>query len=953
MCARTLRRLGRLSCVIITAACGCEEPGPRSTTRPSSRPFGPPVPEASAGSTSVRPDDRSWRPGAGRLDETLVRRHGLAPPVIRQAGLGQTILWETFAAAEGNTVPGWNAFGQPLVVIRNDPIQGRYLLLSGSVRDGQHGIERRLPAADIAGRVVRIQAKTYQPNPAPTDKLTLPRVRLEWREGDKQGQAVVPLQPYLSPGWETCETRAAIPGGIREIKVVISNDSPAPSLGLDDVLVERLDPLIECRVAGTFSLQENLIAGGDFEVGQRNFSVSGDRRVFPRGAMRAVAQAWSFDETTAAVGKRSLRIPLDQDEFRVAFGWVRVQPGRDYVVSLHAKSDIKMVLCVGVVEYPGSFRFEYFAIDDHFRRMALTVPTRPDLPWSALAVAIRSSNQAKDAYAKDPNHFLWLDGVSLTPGEPRSKYDPPAAVEVGIVGPDPDPVDIGGLIQIGKPVELAVRLANYQPMAYEGQLAVDLVDAFDRPAGFQQTYRVRGDSGKTVEQKIGPLNLPRGYYKLLATAWPVRIGEGQPLSTSERAFAVVNLADAVPTGNYFGMTVETPRMSRRITQLGAGWVWLKASRQWCQTPAGDLDWTWHQDLVKKARDQRLEVLADLAWDMGEGRPPEPGDAWRKVCYEFAQASKDKEVLALGVLDRPNLAGLTPGKYLELMGQASAEFRRANDKAAVVAPVQGVANPDRFAWLKDAMKGGLDRSADIVGVRFPPTDLPEDLEPALEEIRSWRKTYPFKQYIDVGVGGLIPSAYLHVPNLYGYDPAIPGQGPDVEDPVLQAARLVRALAIRQFAMIDRAAWWVESHRPPDILRPTFDPQCHEYDNAPRPVLAAFDYMAETLNPTSLTEWIDLPQQVRALCFEHPGGEMVVLLWRPFGLSLRPVVLKGLAGKVKVTDLFGRHEDHPTQGGDLLVLVNEAVRYVLVPATFKAHALDTLHKPVNPTTAPIGG
>jgi len=870
--------------------------------------------------------------------------------------LGQTILWETFTLAEGTGVPGWDLLGQPTVAVKADPVRDKYVELSAPGREGQHGLSRRLPAAEIAGRVLRLQFKMLRRNGVLAEPSSLPQLRVEWRDPEgKSGGAVVRGPAYPSPGWEICEGYAAVPAEVREVTLGVTVEGTGGSGGLDDILVERLDPLVESRVAGTVGTRGNLIDGGDFEVGQRNFSVSGDRRIPGRSLMRAVSQAWTIDESTAAVGTRSLRIPLDQDEFRVAFGWVRVQPGKDYVVSLYARSNTKLVLRIGIVEYPAVFRFEYFPISDQFRRERLTVSVRPDVPWSAVAVAIRPSDRPKDAYTKSPTSFVWIDGVSLTPGEPKTAYDPPAPVEVGILGPDHDPADIANLVQAGQSAELTVRAANYQTLPFEGQLAVDLVDALDRPVVPSQTHPLRVDPGRTAERKVGPYPLERGYYKLLATVWPGRIGEGQPLSMSERAFAVVNLADPIPTGNYFGMTVENPRMSRRISQLGAGWVWLRASRPWCETLAGEADWTWYQELLGRAREQRLEVLSDLAWEEGQPQPPHGGDDWRKTCYLFAQANMGKAD-GIGILDQPNGIGLTPTKYVELVEQASAEIRRVSDKVAVMACARAGPSGESFSWLREAMKGGLDRSGDGLAFRFPPTPLPEEIEPMLDEVRSWRKTYRFKQYIDTGVGARGPSAYLHVPNLYGYQPTEVERSPDVSDPVLHASRLVRALAIRQFAMIDRAAWWVESYRPPDVLRPTIDPHCHEYDNTPRPNLVAFDFATEMLNAAALTEWIDLPYQMRALCFDQTNGDMVVLVWRPFGRSLGSVVLRGLAGRVKVFDLFGRHEVHPTQGGDLVLMVNELVRYVLVPASVKPQVLDVLRHPVHaasPSPPPVSG
>lgn len=952
MCATRIRSFAVAVGLGLAVFSGCVGPKPGATTRPtttsapvtSSRPV-------FADRHFVGPHDRVWRPGSGRLTADLAKRHGLQASAIRKSGLGQTVFWEDFNKAKGGSVPGWQRVGDPAVVIRADSAQGKWLQLSSPKAGTREGLSRQLPADDLAGHVVRLRARLLQRGIHRAKTTDLPQIELRWQDGKEiQGSLRVPLPTYSSPGWEVCEACAKIPPGVNSVKLVLAGRNADSNVGLDDILVERVEPLQISGVAGTGGPRDNLIDGGDFEVGQRNFSVYGARWVPTRRELRACSLPWTIDEESkAAVGKRSLRIPLKEAEFRVAFGWVRVSPGKEYVVSVFARSNTKVVLRIGVVEYPGVFRFEYFDVDEKFRRMALKVKTKPDVPWSALAIVIRPSDLPKDSYAKSNDSCLWLDGVSLTSGNPEKGFSPASPVEIGVIGPGFDPMEIGHIVQVGAPTSLAVRLANYQKVAYQGPVAVDIVDAFDRPVkGASRIVRAKIEPSSSAEQKLPPIKLPRGYYKMLASAWPKTVGKGRPFATAERAFAVLDLTDPVPTENYFGMTVERPRMSRRITQLGAGWIWLRASRVWCETSDGKLHWSWYKDLLGRAAKQRLEVLANLDWVGPDRRSPSTGSKWRGVCREFSTAGKGM-VDAIAVLDPDAFDDLTLAKYTELLGQASAEIRAADPKSKVFGTITGNPAANQFAWLKRAKDAtALVPSAHGLALRFKQTPLPEDIEPALEEIRSWRKTYPFKKYVDVAVGQRGPSGYLHVPNLYGYHADDATSRPDTTDPVLHASHLVRALAIRQYAIIDRAAWWVESHRPPDILRPTVAPQCHEYDNAPRPCLAAFDFMAEMLNPTALSEWIDLPHQTRALCFDHANGNMIVLIWRPFGSTLLSVNLEGMAGKVAVYDLFGHRERHPVQGGDLLVMANEAVRYIVVPAAVKDKVLQALRQPIPVTT-----
>lgn len=960
MRARALPATTTALAVSIAALSGCPEPEKAPSTRPTTQPAAT-QPERSSAETPLStpamvapvPCDRPWEPGVGRLDTIVASRHALPSKLLRRSGVDGTLLWEDFTGARGGAIPGWRFEGNASAIIRaGDPKQGKWLQLRSRDRSEAAALVRQLPAEELIDSVVRVEVKMLFRGGPSAKKADLPEIRLEWADGGKSGSKRLPVHLYGSPGWERHAFTASIPATVKEVRLVITQQSVTSTVGLDDILVERVEPLQWARVPGTRESGLNLIVGGDFEVGQKYFSVYGARQVPGRNSLRACPLAWSIDDSMAAVGRRSLRVPLTEDEFRVAFGWVRIVPGKEYVVSMFARASTKMVIRVGLVVYPGLFRYDYFTVDEDFRRIALKVPLDQRIEWQAASVVVRPSDRPKDAHAKSPSSFLWLDGVSLTPGDPKTKYDPASPVEVGVVGPGFDSGEIAHLVQQGKPVEFSVRLKNYQTRAFKGQVAIDVVDAFDRPIEeAQQTLRVSVDPGEIAERKIGAVRLGRGYYRVLVSAWPEGVGQGRPYSTMERAFGVLNLTDPVPEDNYFGMTVESPRMSGRITQLGAGWIWLDVSDQWCQGLDGELHWSWYLDLVAKADAQNLEIVPDLAWSGSGKDAPSPGVPWRKVCSSFAEANKKavatrgKTIDGIGILDEDALEDMTPEAYADLFEQAAAEMGRKLGKARLMVVLPKGPQAEQGAWLtQTSTASSLVRTAEGVAMRFPSTPFPEDIEPVLEGVRSWRRNHTFKRYLDVGVGGRAPSGYLHVPNLHGYHKDDADYGPVTPDPVLHASLLVRALAIRQYAMIDGAAWWVESHRPPDILRPTVDPQCHEYDNAPRHALVAFDFMAEMLNPAVLTEWIDLPQQARALCFERVDGEVIVLIWRPFGWSLYPVGLRGMAGKLRMYDLFGRRELHPTQGQNQVVLINAAVRYLRVPATLKAQALEALRNPV---------
>jgi len=135
-------------------------------------------------------------------------------------------------------------------------------------------------------------------------------------------------------------------------------------------------------------------------------------------------------------------------------------------------------------------------------------------------------------------------------------------------------------------------------------------------------------------------------------------------------------------------------------------------------------------------------------------------------------------------------------------------------------------------------------------------------------------------------------------------------------------LIRYLANAEYACASVSAFRACDSR---IDLPT---DCfNEYDHAPRPALAAWDWVTMLLNDATPVGWFDKPCDARALAFERPGGQVVAILWRPFGRTPQRLTLKGLARYANVYDLFGRTETDAKAGEDIVVTVNEMVRYVV--------------------------
>jgi hypothetical protein len=134
---------------------------------------------------------------------------------------------------------------------------------------------------------------------------------------------------------------------------------------------------------------------------------------------------------------------------------------------------------------------------------------------------------------------------------------------------------------------------------------------------------------------------------------------------------------------------------------------------------------------------------------------------------------------------------------------------------------------------------------------------------------------------------------------------------------------------QFAAgADHASSALRAFRPYDSLLAAPMDCFNEYDHAPRPVLAAWDWMARLLNDAACIRWYDKQGDVRAVVFEQASGRIVVAVWRAFGMSPHRLTLKGLASRADVSDVFGTVDAGAKLGADVVLRVDEIVRYVVL-------------------------
>ncbi len=890
----------------------------------------------------------SWDPWFGRMGGYLRNRHA----ELGEAVASEPIWTETFDSFRPDAPPPWEVIGEPGLRVLTEAGRGNCLQIDAPPGPGLHGIQREVAADRVRGRLVRVRVRTRQTSAARARNLGTPQMRWLVATGDGQKHiASLPLIGRASPGWEAQEFVTYFEPAAKRVWLQLVHVNTSCPFDFDDVVVERVSSDSFARpvtadgespgpgVDRVPTAAPNLVPNGNFEVGPKGFSVW-SRREWPGRGRYAAPQYWYFD-SDAMVGQVSLAVPLTGVEANVCLGPFgltaaggRERPAERYHLSFYAKASDAIDIEVDwrIAGLPASTaRFRVGTEWTRQRHLYLTPVTVLDGDAGTAAELTFRVPATTEA----DHRMLWLDGVAFGASRTSETFAPPAAVEIGLFGPAPDPTDVGELLQLGEPAAFAVRLANYADRPYGGTVAIDLLDAFDRPVWTKTTQPQAAAESTWNDQVV--LRLPRGYYRAKATAWSGSIGVSSILSRDERAMAVIDLADPVPRTGFFGMAADAGSLSARTTQIGTGWVTMPLNAAWCAGGAGRSPFGGWTAATEHCGAQDLNVVARLS------NLPRDAARRRTFCAEWLAAS-GSDVAAVHV-DRDEASEARADKPTRLPAAIRRWLGTASSRPAVVVGVSAddwpptttapLSQPATSAARVPASRptsaptSMSTMRADGFAIRCLALPMmPEDAETQLD---AWGRRRPLAataSWWDLSVVGCAGSAYSRraaVTTNPGSPVCVQTEG---ADPLRSASCLVRGMLIRHLANVDFACSTVSAFRPIETLaEPPPSGAMTEYDHSPRPALAAWDWMTVLMNNATPIRWFDKPSDVRGIAFERDDGQTVVAVWRPFGRTQQRLVLPGFAGRAVVYDLFGRPEPDAKAGADLVVRIDELVRYVV--------------------------
>ncbi len=291
------------------------------------------------------------------------------------------------------------------------------------------------------------------------------------------------------------------------------------TLWLDDVrlepvsVAEQLYPAIDAA-GGT-----NPIPNSSFECGPAGWgSYSTDINTWAGNLYR---REGCIEERTAWHGRHSLRISIDAhrpltfywDYFEPVvqpvrcvlaahIGWLRLEPGQQYVFSCYARADRPGVpLRLLVHQHGGGPASTLVRLGTDWQRCPFRFKARGEYVWLAAGPDLNSSQLAKAT--------VWLDAFQLERGMRARPYRPRAELETGITCPADRHVFIDP--QAGFSLTLHLWNGTAEARAVSGWLRV--TDFFDREVLTRRIdRRVRPGSRERVELS-GLLPGRRGFFR--------------------------------------------------------------------------------------------------------------------------------------------------------------------------------------------------------------------------------------------------------------------------------------------------------------------------------------------------------------------------------------------------------------------------------------------------------
>ena len=447
------------------------------------------------------------------------------------------------------------------------------------------------------------------------------------------------------------------------------------------------------------------------------------------GVRRTIA----VDDTTAAVGKCSLRIR--GNGFGCETAPFRCYPDRPYTFSFWAKSTKKMRISAA---FPYAKIGEWEIGPEWTRYHGTREPKREYVAPGFCNIRIGTDGVA-------PDNELWVDGFQLDFGTELKPFRP-ASCEIGVS-----------------------FLATYKvfPVGSRQTIEIRVANGGDKPLAGEIVVRERDIRGRILREKRQVAEVASGETLTVRRPYAVRepgyrhvetlfaVGE-TTLCSNVTTFAGVELPRPVPYAkSWAGILGGFDNSGRRgstlswvsvpsgtwndaldvLSLLGFKWLRTMACGNWRNTeyPQGTYNWKW-DDYLAAAKAHGMGVMVEFLchdappWSHGRdvGHPVQGGFTYSMRPEDVERFAEDFARHYSGKFDSANLINETGNHpaddFVELMEATYKGFKKVDRSIIVQGPGFPGSRfpvldekPGQETWIKRALDRGLNRWNDVHGI----------------------------------------------------------------------------------------------------------------------------------------------------------------------------------------------------------------------------------------------
>ncbi len=760
---------------------------------------------------------------------------------------------------------------------------------------------------------------------ARAEKLRGRTIRLALVDTDGWKQLGLREALWLTRDWRRSEFSFRAEGDCAESSRLQFWHGSTGTFWLDDV---KLVPTTRPRRGPTrvFPAEghKNLVPNASFECGAGGWGSDSRKYVHwgtPMNRLHGV-----IDQSTAAQGKRSLRIPLGPGATPVAYfdwfellrhpmlsplaghpGWLQVTPRQQYVFSVYAKArDADTPGLLQVREFDGPTHEQTITIGTEWQRFQLAFkPTHPH-------VCVLAGPNLEDTDRTKAT--VWLDAFQVEAGDAPTEFAPRDKLELGL-----ETGVTGNVFFVGRKPHVKLTVANATEKKANARVQLKLTDFWDAALP-EKSVTLEVPPQSTAERVVDLGLSKRGFYRLRVKL------DGTP-DEAQQSLRLALIKQYLPQerGNDSRLGVNHAYPWPHLVDLcrDAGIVWVRDwSLKWhdVEPEKGHFDFTETDYQINRPLQAGQQVLGLLPFPSSlwaSTAPPAkqgeaPATAARRRAAWAPRNIADFENYVRRTVDHykdrikwwqvfneplytsyslPAKAGYTPKDYARFVKAAYRAAKQADPECRVLAGI-GMWPASRVALFEGLFEAGAYDFLDAVDVHtYPGLTPPEVHEEGFPNFIALIKKYgPQKPVWLTEHGYYADDDFEALPHRHGgFNVPLPSER-------VQAEYLLKFDVMLFANGVEKVFYHAGTC--PGLHKQNTEGIFFEYGGAPRKVFAAVSALADLLSPDAkFVRELALGKERHGYVFQRSKLAFVDFMGnrlaeREVALSPTPVYIVGL-------------------------------------------------------------